>query len=627
MHLLRLLPLLLVHSLQAQVILSEFMANNQSTLQDNFGQYEDWIEIANLSPAPVNLANWALTDDAQEPFKWRFPDIPLAPGDSLLVFASNRDLRDPFQPLHTNFRLNDQGEFLALTRPDGAFATQFAPAYPPQIPDLSFGFGQELRLNTNLTHGAVGTLHLPTSDSLGRDWTRLEFDDSSWPRATNGLGFDTRQREDLAGGAPHAVWDLQPTGFWRLTETNGLAAANDTPLGPAIDLAPVGDLRFGVAGPRPPPFLGFEEANHATAFNGTDAYLETPYHPALNPPQFTLSCWVRLTGGQGHYRSPVTSRVGQGGQQAGYILYATPGDTWELWTGSGNSWNVLPGGPVTYSQWTHLAGTYDGAILRLYTNGLLANGRDFSFRSNDRYPFRVGSGATEGAGSYYFAGDVDEVAFFNRPLSSQEILRLFQSATNGLNGGSITNAGPSPFAPLIATDLLASMPDHHPGAYLRLPFVLPHPHPNHTLNHPKKKDDRILAYQNGLEVRDGATTTAIANNELQIDGLILWNNGRNAEKANTIEGQSNSLAQPWLRGESGIARRVSLVDPVLRRPLSYSDPDHRPDFASPALSPMWAQPPDDGFFDQWANWLGAFGSIEWTEEWADFIQEEDIIIN
>jgi hypothetical protein len=134
-------------------------------------------------------------------------------------------------------------------------------------------------------------------------------------------------------------------------------------------------------------------------------------------------------------------------------------------------------------------------------------------------------------------------------------------------------------------------------------------------------------YQNGLEVRDGATTTAIANNELQIDGLILWNNGRNAEKANTIEGQSNSLAQPWLRGESGIARRVSLVDPVLRRPLSYSDPDHRPDFASPALSPMWAQPPDDGFFDQWANWLGAFGSIEWTEEWADFIQEEDIIIN
>lgn len=134
-------------------------------------------------------------------------------------------------------------------------------------------------------------------------------------------------------------------------------------------------------------------------------------------------------------------------------------------------------------------------------------------------------------------------------------------------------------------------------------------------------------YQNGIEVRDGATSTAIANNELQIDGLMLWNNGRNAGKENTIEGQSNNLAAPWLKGETGIARRVFVQNPVLRRPLSYSDPDHRPDFASPALSPLWAQPPDNGFFDQWASWLGAFGTVEWTEEWCDFIQEEDIIIN
>lgn len=134
-------------------------------------------------------------------------------------------------------------------------------------------------------------------------------------------------------------------------------------------------------------------------------------------------------------------------------------------------------------------------------------------------------------------------------------------------------------------------------------------------------------YQNGLEVRDGATTAAIGNNELQIDGLMLWNNGRNADKENTIDGQSNNLAQPWLRGETGIARRVFIQNPMLRRPLAYSDPDHRPAFASPALQPIWAMPPDDGFFDQWAGWLGAFGNVEWTEEWCDFIQEEDIIID
>ncbi|MCL4797022.1 MAG: hypothetical protein KJZ84_20820 [Bryobacteraceae bacterium] len=133
-------------------------------------------------------------------------------------------------------------------------------------------------------------------------------------------------------------------------------------------------------------------------------------------------------------------------------------------------------------------------------------------------------------------------------------------------------------------------------------------------------------FQNGFEIRDNATVQAIANNELQIDGLLMWNNGRNADKPNTIEGQSNALAQPFLKGETGIAKRVYIEDPQLRRPLSYSDPDHRPAFASPALQPIWSQPPDDGFFDQWANWIGAFGGIEWTEEWADFIQEEDIIV-
>jgi hypothetical protein len=36
------------------------------------------------------------------------------------------------------------------------------------------------------------------------------------------------------------------------------------------------------------------------------------------------------------------------------------------------------------------------------------------------------------------------------------------------------------------------------------------------------------------------------------------------------------------------------------------------------------QPPDDGFFDQWATWIGAFGDLNWTEEWTNFLQEQDL---
>jgi hypothetical protein len=63
---------------------------------------------------------------------------------------------------------------------------------------------------------------------------------------------------------------------------------------------------------------------------------------------------------------------------------------------------------------------------------------------------------------------------------------------------------------------------------------------------------------------------------------------------------------------------------LLRRPFDYSDPDFRPRLGSPVFRANWVQPPDDGFFDQWAVWSGAFGDVNWTEEWTNFLQEEDL---
>src|SRR5689334_14914957 len=55
----------------SHVIISEFMASNRSTnlLNQVFGPTAfpgapDWIEIRNVSGAPVNLLNWSLTDNA-----------------------------------------------------------------------------------------------------------------------------------------------------------------------------------------------------------------------------------------------------------------------------------------------------------------------------------------------------------------------------------------------------------------------------------------------------------------------------------------------------------------------------------------------------------------------------------
>jgi hypothetical protein len=125
---------------RAQLVLSEFQASNISTLREDDGNFEDWIEIANVSTASVNLAGWYLTDDSIRLTRWQFPSTNLAAGQFLIVFASNKDRRTVGQPLHTNFKLAKEGEYLALVKPDGlTIATAYAPSFPPQWDNLSYG--------------------------------------------------------------------------------------------------------------------------------------------------------------------------------------------------------------------------------------------------------------------------------------------------------------------------------------------------------------------------------------------------------------------------------------------------------------------------------------------------------
>lgn len=127
-------------SLEPHLILSEFMASNQNGIEDEDGDRSDWIEIQNLGPSEVDLVGWFLTDDKDDLTKWEFPSFMLPDDQFMLVWASGKDRRDPVKPLHTNFRLpRSPGTFLALVDPQTNIVSAFAPAYPPQVSDRSYG--------------------------------------------------------------------------------------------------------------------------------------------------------------------------------------------------------------------------------------------------------------------------------------------------------------------------------------------------------------------------------------------------------------------------------------------------------------------------------------------------------
>ena len=180
----------LASTLRANPLISEFVASNQSGLRDEDSTLQDWIEVHNPTPAPLDLDGWHLTDSAGNLTKWRFPAVTLAPGEFRVVFASSKDRRIPGQPLHTNFSLRQEGEYLALVRPDGVTVQQdFGPAYPDQDDDR--GYGPIFNRTTLLAEGASGAYRVPTQAAhIAADWRTAAATPSGWTSGQpSGYGF------------------------------------------------------------------------------------------------------------------------------------------------------------------------------------------------------------------------------------------------------------------------------------------------------------------------------------------------------------------------------------------------------------------------------------------------------
>ncbi|HEX2474278.1 MAG TPA: CotH kinase family protein, partial [Lacipirellulaceae bacterium] len=186
-------------------IITEFMASNDSTINDGRGVSADWIEIHNPTSQTINLAGWHLTDESDNLDKWTFPSLSqsvLDPGEYLVVFASNQDTEtyvDPAGYLHTDFALGAEGEYLALTDPLDKVIDEYAPDFPRQVTDVSYGLLSNVSSVTLIGDSSTTSAFVPANGSLDSlstsvppQWTLPGFNDSSWSTSISGtgVGFD-----------------------------------------------------------------------------------------------------------------------------------------------------------------------------------------------------------------------------------------------------------------------------------------------------------------------------------------------------------------------------------------------------------------------------------------------------
>jgi len=171
-------------------ILSEFMAINDSFLADEDGNCSDWVEVYNPGPESVSLLDWCLTDEEGDTDPWRFPDVELAPGQHLVVFASDKDRAVAGEELHTDFKLSGDGEYLALLMPDGVTAVSEFDPFPEQQADVSYGIEMTAALPLLVEPGATAYALVPSDGTLGQSWTAAAFDHSGWTTGATGVGYE-----------------------------------------------------------------------------------------------------------------------------------------------------------------------------------------------------------------------------------------------------------------------------------------------------------------------------------------------------------------------------------------------------------------------------------------------------
>lgn len=475
-----------VAAVQAEMpVITEILTENRGGWRDADGGTPDWIELYNPGPTTIDLGGWYLSDRPDEPRQWRFPaPTPLAAGARLIVFASAKDRAVAGAELHTNFKLDPDGESVVLVASDGETVASQILDYPPQRENVSYGRGRRFAPSPLLAQGAAFRVLVPAT--AVPDWTQPGFEEAGWTEGTLGLGFDV-------GGSTSGDGLL---GWWKFDDATTPAKAVDASGngrdGVVARATYSADAlgRSGTAGDRSLIFNGTGVVSFpAAATGGFDAIATSD--------AFTLSVWTygAATMPVDHYLFYGSSGTNGSGSRLldahlpwsdAVIYFDTAGCCDPAQT------RVFVGEPDPSKwrgQWNHYVFLKNGDIKQIWQNGLLLHQATNS--ANQPVLRSLFLGAMNASGATGYRGRIDDFALWDGALDGPQIAALA--------------AGVAPpdvrrLSPLIGTDIGPAMHQITATAYARVPFVIDEAAGLDLLTLRMRYDDGFVAFLNGVEV-------------------------------------------------------------------------------------------------------------------------------
>jgi prepilin-type N-terminal cleavage/methylation domain-containing protein len=176
----------------------------------------------------------------------------------------------------------------------------------------------------------------------------------------------------------------------------------------------------------------------ASYFDGTSSsfIVAEGYDDAVNSTgDFTVFAWAMITDKPAHgWRGLITSRWGPAGETTGFVLYGSPNDRWEFWTGKKAGWDSVLGPPFEYYKWYQVVGTFESTsgpdgngrytgIKKLYINGELVGSGTQLYRPQPgitQGPVHIGA-SYDSFPRWFHEGYIDEAGILERAWTAQDV--------------------------------------------------------------------------------------------------------------------------------------------------------------------------------------------------------------
>ena len=160
------------------IYINEFMAANSNTINDEFGESDDWVELYNDANTPIDIGGMYLTDNLSKPTKWQIPTsnpaLTTIPGKGFILLWFDGSPEQGI--LHVDTKLGANGESIGLYQSDGSTVIDSL-SYSMQTTDISQGLEEDGENNsilfsiptpgTSNEDGDNGLVAMPQADIKG----------------------------------------------------------------------------------------------------------------------------------------------------------------------------------------------------------------------------------------------------------------------------------------------------------------------------------------------------------------------------------------------------------------------------------------------------------------------------